>query len=107
MNKLEIEDYIAKELRPEEPDNSWTVWSDDMDSEVLANYPIAQEIKETAYSHVDHCGMCGACGGGRKKNIFGKEFDDICGCTFRVDNPNHEDLVFLKEMVKISMKSGE
>lgn len=30
-----------------------------------------------------------------------KEFDDICGCTFRIDNPRAEDLLFLKKMVEI------
>ena len=36
--------------------------------------------------------------------IFGKEFDDVCGCTFRIDNPKQEDLSFLKKMVEIRVK---
>ena len=89
---------------PEEPNNSWTVWSADMDSDGLEKYQITQELKEIAWRNVDHCGCCGSCDGGRHKNIFGKNFDDVCGCTFRIDNPCSEDLLFLKEMVNIRMK---
>ena len=86
---------------PDEKDNRWTVWSDDMDSEFLANHPIENELKETAFKHVGACGNCGSCGGGRPKVIFGKEFDKVCGCTFRVDNPDEKDLLFLKKMIEI------
>lgn len=37
--------------------------------------------------------------------IFGKEFDDICGCTFRVDNPSPADLTFLKTIIALHFKS--
>lgn len=69
---------------PEEPNNSWTVWSADMDSIVLEKHQTTQELKEIAWKNVDHCGSCG---GGRHKNLFGKIFEDVCGCTFRIDNP--------------------
>ena len=36
--------------------------------------------------------------------IFGKKFDEVCGCTFRVDNPTEEDVEFLKFMVDIRIK---
>ena len=86
---------------PDEPTNNWTVWSDDMSTEWLANYEAENCIKEIAWKHIDHCGHCGSCGGGRHKIVFGKEFNDVCGCTFRVDNPNIDDLIFLKKMVEI------
>ena len=89
---------------PDEPENHWTVWSDDMGSEWLEKYPVDNEIKELAYKHVDHCGHCGSCGGGRRKVIFGKEFSDVCGCTFRIDNPSVADLPFLKKMVEIRIQ---
>lgn len=44
---------------PDEANNRWTVWSDDMDSERLEKSPYAEEIKETAWKHVDRCGNCG------------------------------------------------
>ena len=86
---------------PDEIENHWTIWSDDMGSEWLANSLIANNIKEKAWEYVGHCGHCGSCNGGRQKTIFGREFFDVCGCTFIIDNPTKEDLAFLKEMVEI------
>lgn len=91
----------------DEPDNHWTVWSDDMSSELIAEYPLESGIKEIAWRHVDICGNCGSCDGGRLKNIFGREFPKVCGCTFRVDNPGKEELVFLKKMVEIRIAEIE
>lgn len=92
---------------PDEENNRWTVWSEDMSFEWLEKVSVDDEVKETAWKYVDHCGNCGSCGGGRYKVIFGKKFDDVCGCTFRIDNPKYEDLLFLKKMVEIRMKEIE
>ena len=89
---------------PEEKNNHWTVWSADMASEWLEDDLADDEVKELAWKYVDHCGHCGSCGGGRRKVIFGKEFEDVCGCAFRIDNPKLEDLIFLKKMVEIRVK---
>ena len=89
---------------PDEKDNHWTVWSDDMGSEWLEQCAVENIIKEIAWKHIDHCGHCGSCGGGQRKVIFGKEFNDVCGCTFRTDNPTSDDLFFLKKMVEIRIK---
>lgn len=89
---------------PDEEGNRWTVWSDDMDSISPVDYPVENELKETAWKHVDGCGRCGSCGGGRPKVVFGKEFAEVCGCTFRIDNPDAEDLQFMKKMVEIRKK---
>lgn len=37
----------------------------------------------------------------KQKNIFGKVFDDVCGCTFRIDNSTQSDLPFLKKMIEL------
>lgn len=89
---------------PDEKDNHWTIWSDDMGSEWLEKYPVDNRIKEIAWKYIDHCGHCGACEGGRHKVIFGKEFGDVCGCTFRIDNPQMDDLFFLKKWWKYELK---
>ena len=89
---------------PEEESKHWTVWFADMDSGWLENESAGDEVKETAWKYVDHCKGCGSCGGGRKKVIFEKEFEDVCGCTFSIDNPKNEDLLFMKKMVEIRMK---
>ena len=85
---------------PDEPENRFTVWSDDMGDEAL-NTAVDDRVRTLAWQHVDHCGRCGSCGGGRHKVIFGRTFDDVCGCTFRVDNPDADDLLFLEEMVRL------
>ena len=89
---------------PDEKDNYWTIWSDDMGSKWLKETPMEKEIIESAWHHIDFCGKCGSCSGGRHKVIFGKEFDNVCECTFRIDNPNQDDLLFMKKMVQIRKK---
>lgn len=84
---------------PDEPHNLWTVWSDD--NKAFEHSDIDDEIKTVAWNYIDFCGHCGSCGGGKKKTVFGKEFDGVCGCTFRVDNPKRSDLPFLKKIVEI------
>ena len=48
---------------PDENDNNWTVWSEDMGSEWLEKYPDNKEIAEAAWRYIDHCGHCGSCSG--------------------------------------------
>ena len=75
-----------------------------MSSDSLSVHEIDEKLKLTAWEHVDLCGKCGSCAGGRKKIIFGKQFDNVCGCTFRFDNPDEKDLAALKKIVKIRIK---
>ncbi len=84
---------------PDEPDNYWTIWSED--SNAYEDVSADDSIKNAAWKHVDHCGNCGSCGGGKAKNIFGKVFNDVCGCTFRVDNATQNDLPFLEKMIEL------
>lgn len=84
---------------PDEPENDWTIWSED--SNAYADVAADDSVKSAAWKHVDHCGNCGSCGGGKAKNIFGKVFDDVCGCTFRIDNAIQSDLPFLKKMIEL------
>ena len=65
----------------------------------IKDFPIETELKETAWEHADVCQNCGSCSGGRKKIIFGKEFDNICSTTFRFDNPDAADLLFMKKLL--------
>ncbi len=89
---------------PDELDNRWTVWSADIDSEYLNDYSVDENIKQVALNNVDECGRCGSCGGGKSKVIFGKEFDAVCGCTFRIDNPQLSDLSFIEYMIDVTVK---
>ena len=76
---------------PDEPENAWTVWSDDS-----AAY-------EIGLKYVNRCEKCGACGGGRVKTVFGKRISGVCMCTFRVDNADLNGLPFLKTMVELRL----
>lgn len=86
---------------PDEPDHNWTIWSDD--SSAYENADIGEEIKNVGWNCVDYCSSCGSCGGGRQKVIFGKSFERVCGCTFRIDNAMQSDLPFLKTMIDLRL----
>lgn len=88
----------------DELNNHWTVWSDDIGSEYLNDNSIAESLKQLALSHVDECSHCGSCGGGNPKVIFGREFYAVCGCTFRFDTPQINDLPFIEYMIKAKVK---
>lgn len=87
---------------PDEPDNLWTVWSDG--SSAYEDDSVSDAIKNVGWKYVDHCGNCGSCEGGKRKVIFGKIFERVCGCTFRVDNAVQDDFPFLKKMVDLRMR---
>lgn len=82
-------------------ENEWTVWSDDSGADSYADFPLDEDMKEIAWQYVDFCGNCGSCGGGTKKTIFGKEFDNVCRTTFRFDNPDNLAVGCLKKLTEI------
>lgn len=86
---------------PDEKQNHWTVWSDDMGAEWIADVQLQNDLKQIAWQNVDFCAACGACGGGRPKTIIGKAFDGVCSYTFRFDNPGEHELPFMKKMAEI------
>lgn len=88
---------------PDEKENNWTVWSDNVDSERLNTHLVDCKLKEAALKYVNHCVHCNSCGGGKTKILFGKEFHGVCGCTFRIDNPTPKDLPFLKAIIDIQI----
>ena len=87
---------------PDEPENAWTVWSED--SPVYEADSVSDAVRTVGWNHVGYCGSCGSCGGGREKIIFGKAFPGVCGCTFRVDNAGCGELEFLKTMVSLRLQ---
>ena len=88
---------------PDEKDANWTVWSDNIQSDLSENYPIDKSLKEKSWKYIDICCNCSSCGGGKSKTIFGRHFDKVCSCTFRIDNPKNDDLEFLKFIVNIKL----
>lgn len=86
---------------PDEPENAWTVWSDDS---AAYEAPLGDaETSEIGLKYVKRCEKCGACGGGRVKTVFGKRISGVCMCTFRVDNADLNGLPFLKTMVELRL----
>lgn len=89
---------------PQEPANRWTVWSADIGDAWLAGNCRDERLREMAWAHVDRCGHCGSCGGGRSRVIFGRSFDAVCGCTFRLDNPGADELPLLRQMAALRLR---
>ncbi len=97
------------DVHKDEPEG-WTVWLDDADSRQsrwYENAPLDDELKEIAWRNVDHCANCGSCSGGTRKTIFGKEFHNICGTTFRFGNPNAADIECAKKLAVLRIKDIE
>ena len=90
---------------PDERENRWTVWFGDQDSDWSEACELKEQEKEIAWKHVDFCGACGSCDGGKRKTIFGKEFENVCDCTFRFDNPEIKELAVMKKIAEV-IQSG-
>jgi len=77
----------------------WVVWTEDRNTNWYENAPIDERMKEIAWRHVDF-GTCGSETSPRKI-IFGKEFEPVCGSTFRFNNPDEEALECAKKMAEL------
>jgi len=87
---------------PDEKPDLWTIWSDDSDSNWFEDFPLDEHMKEIAWKNVDFCVNCGGnCSPGKRKTIFGKEFNNVCRTTMKFTNPDVEELEFMKKMVVI------
>lgn len=93
--------FINGSENKNEPDG-WIIWTDDSNLTWYADFPMDDRMKEIAWRNVDFCGNCGYCTGGTTKNIFGKEFDNVCRRTMIFINPDVETLVCVKKVVEIS-----
>lgn len=80
-----------------EESGSWTVWSDDSNSEWYEDFRLDEHTKEIAQANVDICVNCGR----TNKTIFGKTFGNVCRTTFRFDSPDVEMVECAKRLVKI------
>ena len=87
----------------------WAIWTETNDSysSCYSNAQREQRMKDIALRNVDICANCdpaGSCAGGRRKMIFGKEFGNVCRCTFRFDNPNSEAVDCVRKLIVIRIK---
>ncbi|MDE6020020.1 MAG: hypothetical protein K2H01_03340 [Ruminococcus sp.] len=86
-----------------------TVWSDDSNSNWYCYANLDDNTKSIVIKHIDICENCGACAGGTKKQILGKQYNNICRTTFRFVNPNIAELECIKKLVllrKIDIDRG-
>ena len=77
----------------------WVVWTEDRDTNWYEDAPIDERMKEIAWRHVDF-GTCGS-EASLRKIIFGKEFEPVCGSTFRFNNPSGESLECAEKMAEL------
>ena len=93
--------YIALNY-PEGQMDSWTVWSDEYNTPSFADYPLDEETKQAAWAHIDICAHCGSCEQqGTCKRLFGRDFENVCGTTFRFDNPDADALACMQKLFLI------
>ena len=92
---------IGSEEKPKEKSDSWSIWSDDSDSNGFGDFPLDEQTKEIAWKHVDFCGHCGSCSGGTSKMIFGREFNNVCRTTMRFNTPDVETVEGMKKIFEI------
>lgn len=88
---------------PGEPEG-WIVWTDDSDSTWFSNFPLEDRVREIAWEKVDLCVNCtpnGPCAGGRRRTIFGRDFDHVCRTAMMFLNPDAEAVACLKKLVEI------
>jgi hypothetical protein len=90
-------------VRHKDEPEGWIIWSDDSGkADWFAGFPLDEHTKEIAWGNVDFCGHCGgSCDNGFHKEIFGKEFDNVCNTTFRFDNPNAEAVECAKKLAEL------
>lgn len=91
----------------EEKFSPLTIWTDDSGTAWYSECYLEDRIKNIAVEHIDVCENCGACKGGTRKQIFGKEYDNVCRTTFRFINPNWDELKCLKELLLLRKKDIE
>ena len=86
----------------EEYPSPWTIWSEGDYSKEHKDVQIADHIKEIAWAHVNTCGDCGAgCSPGKRKSIFGKEFDNVCNADMAFYIPNAETMKCVKKLLEM------
>ena len=96
--------YVCNILINNDDENSWIIWFDGGDSDWFENYPLDEHLKKIAWRNADFCGGCGFCSGGKRKSIFGKDFDNVCRTPVCFKNPDNEELVCMKKMIEIRKK---
>lgn len=78
-----------------------TIWTDDSCHNCYEHFSLCEDLKRTAWIHIDNCVHCGSCSGGTAKEIFGRKFNNVCRTSMRFINPDKNELVLIKELAEI------
>ena len=82
----------------------WTIWTEGDYSSEHKDIPMDERMKEIAWANVNTCGSCGGdCSPGKRKMIFGKEFDKVCNADMAFYKPDAETLECVKKLLKMRM----
>jgi len=79
----------------------WTVWPD-LIGTVPDGFDFDETMKKIAWKYVNFCAACGSnCAPGNNKNIFGKDFENVCGAILAFTDPDAESLACLKRLIEL------
>jgi len=79
----------------------WTVWPD-LIGTMPEGFDFDDNLKKIAWKNVNICASCGSdCAPGSKKNIYGKEFENVCGAILAFTDPDAETLKCLKRLMEL------
>ena len=93
--------YMHLDGSSDEP-GPWTIWSDGDYSSEHKDVPIDNNMKEIAWANINICSSCGGkCSPGKRKMIFGKEFDNVCNADMAFYKPNSETLKCVKKLLEM------
>ena len=69
------------------------------------NFPdyICDDLKQFIWANTLPCIHCQSCAPGHSGDILGRHFKSIC--YFRIENPDEEDLGFVKKLLEYKMKA--
>lgn len=80
----------------------WTIWTEGDYSGEREGIPMDEHMKEIAWAHVNFCADCGGgCSPGKRKVIFGKEFDNVCSADMAFYMPDAEALKCVKKLLEM------
>lgn len=86
----------------EEQPGPWTVWTEGDYSNAPEDSRVDEQTKEIAHANVNFCASCGGdCRPGKRKLIFGKEFDHVCSADMAFNNPDARTIDCIKKLLEI------
>jgi len=96
----EVLAWMHMDGKPDLP-GPWTVWPD-LNGTVPDGFEFSDAMKEIAWKNVNICASCGSnCTPGSKMNIFGKDFDNVCGAMLAFNGPDMDTLECLKKLMEL------